>query len=470
MTDQHTASHVRRPRVLLASYHFPPDAAVGGLRAAKFARYLSEFGVEPTVLTVEDRFREEGLDPSRQSDLGRVMVIRTSAWPRVMDVLLRIKAAFGGRPPGAVAPTAAGDGDTAGRPHGESFVRRLKRYFISLVIMQPDDKKHWSIPAAFTAIRLVRRERIDWVFTSGPPHSVHLIGLLTRCFTKARWAADFRDPWINPDDAMPHLHSALGDRIESWMEATSMRRADRVITTTERMRQFYMARYPALPAEKFVAISNSIDTTRLAAAEEQAKFEALTITYAGTLYFGRDPEPLFRAVAALLRDGQIRPQDIRIKLMGACRMIEGVDTSVVVARHGLQDVVEVTDRVPYAQAVTVMQQSHLLLVLAPQGHRIVIPAKIFDYLGSGSAVLALADPGATSDLMDELQCGRCFATTDTAGLSQYLLGLVQSGEYRRLRTSAESVARYDARHLAGRLAAELTSSASPDRAVAVSRI
>lgn len=469
MSERPAPPSARRLRVLLASYHFPPDAAVGGLRAAKFARYLSEFGVDPIVLTVEDRFREEGLDPSRLADLGGVTVLRTPAWPRVMDVLSRIKAVLAGPPAAAAAPAAASD-EAAPGAHAESFVRRLKRYFISLVIMLPDEKKHWSIPAAFTAIRLVRRERIDWVFTSGPPHSVHLIGWLTRWFTGARWAADFRDPWINPDDAMPHLHSWCGDRIESWMEATSMRRADRVITTTERMRQFYMARYPSLPAEKFVAISNSIDTTRLAAAEGQAKFEALTITYAGTLYFGRDPEPLFRAVGALLRDGLIRPHDIRIKLMGACRMIEGVDTSVVVARHGLQEVVEVTDRVPYAQAVTVMQQSHLLLVLAPQGHRIVIPAKIFDYLGSGSAVLALADPGATSDLMDELRCGRCFATTDTEGLSQYLLALLQSGDYRRLRTSAESVARYDARYLAGRLAAELTSAPSSGPAVAVSRI
>lgn len=458
-----------RPRVLLASYHFPPDAAVGGLRAAKFARYLSEFGVDPIVLTVEDRFREEGLDPSRLADLGGVTVIRTPAWPRVMDVLSQIKAALTSRTQDQQSHVPPSTGAGA-EQRGESLVRRLKRYFISLVIMQPDEKKHWSIPAAFTAIRLVRRERIDWVFTSGPPHSVHLIGLLARWFTGARWAADFRDPWINPDDAMPHLHSALGDRLEAWMEATSMRRADRVITTTERMRQFYMARYPSLPAEKFVAISNSIDTTRLAASEGQTKFDALTITYAGTLYFGRDPEPLFRAVGALLRDRRIQPRDIRIKLMGACRMIEGVDTSVVVARHGLQDVVEVTDRVPYAQAVTVMQQSHLLLVLAPQGHRIVIPAKIFDYLGSGSAVLALADPGATSDLMDELQCGRCFATTDTAGLSQYLLDLIESGAYRHLRTSAESVARYDARYLAGRLAAEFTSTPSSGPAVAVSRI
>ena len=45
-------------RVLLVSYHFPPDAEVGGVRPLQIARYLPQFGIEPWVLTVEPRFAE----------------------------------------------------------------------------------------------------------------------------------------------------------------------------------------------------------------------------------------------------------------------------------------------------------------------------------------------------------------------------------------------------------------------------
>lgn len=43
-------------KLLIISYHFPPDAEVGGIRVAKFARYLPEFGYEPYVSTVKDRY------------------------------------------------------------------------------------------------------------------------------------------------------------------------------------------------------------------------------------------------------------------------------------------------------------------------------------------------------------------------------------------------------------------------------
>ncbi len=49
--------------VLFVTYHFPPDTAVGGKRAARFCHYLPALGIRPVVLTA----REEcyaSVDPS----------------------------------------------------------------------------------------------------------------------------------------------------------------------------------------------------------------------------------------------------------------------------------------------------------------------------------------------------------------------------------------------------------------------
>ena len=43
-------------KLLLVAYHFLPDAEVGVIRPAKFAKYLPEFGHEPYVITVKDRY------------------------------------------------------------------------------------------------------------------------------------------------------------------------------------------------------------------------------------------------------------------------------------------------------------------------------------------------------------------------------------------------------------------------------
>ena len=62
-------------RVLLVTYHFPPDPEVGSLRGEKFVKYLPDFGWRPDVLTVEPRCY--GL-PAASLVPG---VERTAVWP-----------------------------------------------------------------------------------------------------------------------------------------------------------------------------------------------------------------------------------------------------------------------------------------------------------------------------------------------------------------------------------------------------
>ena len=114
-----------------------------------------------------------------------------------------------------------------------------------------------------------------------------------------------------------------------------------------------------------------------------------------------------------------------------------------------------------------MQRSHLRLTLAPERHRLVIPAKIFDYLGSGSKILALAEPGATADLMEETQCGRCFSERDIDGIRDYLASLLADGSFKSLRNEPQSFSSYDARAIVGRLAAEMSATPSPVSSVMV---
>jgi glycosyltransferase involved in cell wall biosynthesis len=440
------------PRVLLASYHFPPDAAVGGLRAARFARTLPDFGWQPYVVTVRDHLRDQGLDRSRLGGLEAVPVVKTGELPRIIEVLVRLSK-LGGRS-GAQPAAAVPDG----KVRRESVRAALRRWVVSLLLLLPDEKKNWALRAAATAVRLIRRHRIDAVVTSGPPFSVHVIGLAAKMFTRARWVADFRDSWIDMlPDRFPHTRSFLSDRIEQWMEAAVINHADSVVTTTERMRNAMAARYPSVRSGKFVCIPNSIDTERLHCTDFIEKYEPLTITYTGVIYFDRTPEPLFRAVSNLIESGKVSPADVRIKLVGQCRHIEGVETRAVAGRYELEDVVEVIDRVPYSEAVHIMRRSHLLLMLAPERHRLVLPAKIFDYLGSGSAILAIAEPGATADFMAETGCGRCFSARDVQGLADYLESVLKDGAFRELTTDQRSFSRYYVRHATEQLIAAMMS-------------
>ena len=450
-------------RILLAAYHFPPSAAVGGLRVTRFARYLPQFGWEPYVITVDDtnRDHEEGVDCSRLAGLEQVLITRTRALRGVLAFYGRVKSHLPGRPSQAVrvslSPSSSHEGEGRQTEGRESLSHRLKRYAASFWFLLPDPEKNWSLPAAFSAIRLIRKHHIDYVLTSGPPFSVHFIGLAAKAFTNAKWVADFRDPWFEMlTGRAPQLRSKLSNEIEAWMEAKVMRGADKVLATTERMRKSMVERYPGLPADKFVYLPNGIDVGRTTEGSPVQKYKPLTITYAGTLYFDRTPEPLFEAFGSLVKEGKASTSDFRIKLLGSCRTIGGVDTKVVARRYNVEEAVEIIDRVPHGEAVEIMRRSHLLLVLAPPNHQLVLPAKIFDYFGSGSKLLALAEPGATSDLMLETGGGRCFSQNDVCGLKEYFHELLKDGQYRDLRNEPELFAKYDARHLTGQLVAELS--------------
>ena len=469
VADTSAPAPVRAPltanRILLVAYHFPPSAAVGGLRMARFARYLPEFGGEPYVLTVDDadRDQEQGNDATRMVGLKNVPIRRThSRSGRISALYRRVKSLLHGgqgQPGGGTADHdlqghAIRDG---GGARHEAVLRRFKRYVTSLVLLLPDEFKGWSFSSAWTAVHLVRKHRIDWVLTSGPPFSVHFIGLVVKICTRARWIADFRDPWIEMlPERSQHSRSWLSDQLEKWMEASVMRNADKVLTTTERLRQSMIARYPNVAPGKYECLPNGIDLGQMAVRDAVEKDRPLTITYAGSLYFERTPEPLFHALGELVREGIARTSDFRLWLIGNCSHIGNADTLDVARHHGVEASVEILSWLPRVEAVRLMQRSHLLLVLAPPNHKLMLPAKVFDYLGSGSKILAIAEPGATTDFVRETDGGRCFAGTDVSGLKAYLREILEGGRYRYMRNDPATFASHDARTRASQLAAILS--------------
>ena len=441
-------------RILFASYHFPPDPAVGGLRIAKLARSLRDFGWTVEALTPRDELRPDGVDWSRLEGLDGIRVTKTREFPRLAESLWRLRAATRGSARRALPAGPAGEH----RRDREPLERRVTRYVMSLLWYLPDEKKNWAIYAAATAVRMVRRRRLDWVFTSGPPFSTHVIGLAAKRLTPARWIADFRDPWIEIlDERNPSIRSPLSDGLERRMEAAVITNADYITTTTMALQRAMQQRYPE-SAHKIVCVPNGVDA-RMLTTESSSPFPVFTITYAGALYYRRSPEPLFAAVRQLLQSGRVSDVEIRIKFVGDCELVDGVPTRAVAERFGLGEIVQLEPRLPHADAMDLMRRSQLLLVLAPHAHRLVLPAKIFDYIACGRPILAIADPGPTADLIAETGCGACFSAGETDGMAAYiesaLRGRAQAADHRLL------LEHYGMPRLAGRLADLMTKAAHP---------
>ena len=439
-------------RVLFIAYHFPPSSAVGGQRTANFSRYLPSFGWEPHVLTIQDKDIDH-LDPDRLRGLDHVQIHKVGVLPTPVGAWKAARGLFRGpaettREVSDSSPV--GDGATSGV---ESLAGKLKRYLLSLLVL-PDVHNGWIPSATLRALREVRRHRIEWIVTSCPPYSVHVIGLVVKSLTGRRWAADFRDPWMTGHPKAMGPISALSRRIESWLERKVVEKADLVVFNTDRLRDAYRRRYAHVPGSKFVYIPNGIaEWHSTADGDPVEKYDVFTLSYTGSLYVGRSPEPIFQAVTHLIQSGRLNPEDIRIKLVGQCRMLEGVPMSSVIERYGLDSVVEVRDSVPQAEAAEIVRRSHLALLFAPR-LAFQIPAKVYDYFSVGTRILAITDEGATADLVRQTDTGATFATNDVGEIGEFIAKEMSAPRPADGKPSAELL-RFDARTLTEELVGRL---------------
>ena len=423
-------------KILLISYHFPPSAEVGGLRIANFARRLPRFGWDPCVLTVEDRYLG-ALDADKLKYLGHAKIFKAGRTPTLSQAYMTCKRAAARLLRRQAAPARFAK---AGQPDSSASGQRtatlsttLRRYVLSFLSL-PDAERSWIWPAVTKAVRIVRREEITCILTSCPPYSAHLVGLLVKWMTGVRWwIADFRDPWTTAGSKSLYATSAASLAIDRWLERAVVRNADRIITNTNTLCGAFRKAYGLLPADRFVCITNGYDREFFAEFAHLPKERLFTITYAGSLYFGRTPEPLFRALQELLRRGLADERSIRVRLVGECSVVEGRPVDELVERYGLGSVVEVLGPVPYNTAIGMIRQSHLALLLAPN-QPYQVPAKVYEYMGAGTRVLALAREGATADLIRSTGIGAVFDPGDIAGIKGFVGKCMEEA-----RTSACSV-------------------------------
>lgn len=390
-------------RVLLVAHHFPPDSAVGGVRPAKFAKYLPQFDWEPLVLTVKENYHEVVDSPQLSGGQPSFPIIRTS-FVRNPNYYYRAlkRMLVGDQVENNIVPSGHSGDDADRGPTIVDWVNALSAF--------PDEHTGWLPFATLRGKKAIRQYCIDCIVTSGPPHSTHLIGAWLNKWTGLPWIADFRDPLFLPEKSNP-----VSRRLDRKLEGYVMTRAALVLTTTKRLTKDLAKRHAAM-AHKVHTLPNGYDPDDFTVAPRQ-KAEEFTISYLGTLYRNRDPEPVFRALAALIEDGLIQRGRIMLRFVGDCEMTAGKPMRALIDQYNLNGSVELLPWLAKQRAFEVMAESHLLLLLA-EHQELMIPAKVYDYLGIGRDILALTEEGATADLLQEIGNAAVHLPEDEDGIAK----------------------------------------------------
>jgi glycosyltransferase involved in cell wall biosynthesis len=268
------------------------------------------------------------------------------------------------------------------------------------LLLWPDPDIRWSARAARAVIESDWRP--DWVLSSSPPESVHVAGHKVASALGARWAADFRDLWLDA----PHRaerrrwHRRLGER---WLARQLLPKADLVLAV-DPVVAAEAAKLGARAPEVIAHFTSGAPATPHVFAPG-----TLNIVHAGSIELS-DPEARIEDLLAPFEDAALVRGELRLHLVGriSARERAAIDSSPAarqILTHG---------PLPYDEARSYMAGADAL-AFAASGKMHVPPSKIADYLAFDRPIVACgdgpwrADPrapaGRASDILRGLQKG-----------------------------------------------------------------
>ena len=377
---------IQNKKVLVITYSFPPKPNVASVRMRGLAKYLPQFGWDPTFLTI---------DLPGEPEAG-FRVIQTSD---PLDVMEQLKRGLGLNPKKGLQRQLgiADQASNTKKPTIGKFTKRIEGW-----LSYPDKKRTWQ-PIALAALRnLLSREGFDALLSTSPPVITNLIAREIHDEFGLPWVADFRDLWTGNHY---YPYGPVRKLIDRRLEIKTIKQASALVTVSKPLSESL----EALHQRKAVfAIPNGFDPDTMKENDLHGRF---SITYTGQLYAGRrDPELLLKVVRDLIREQEIN-NDLQINFYGP--KVYWLDD--LISEYGLESLAFQWGIVNRAEAVRQQRSSQLLLSLnwdhpAEKG---VYTGKIFEYLAAQRPILALGGPrGVVSDLLEETQAGVHIRTED----------------------------------------------------------
>ncbi|MEO5817797.1 MAG: hypothetical protein ABIT20_21185 [Gemmatimonadaceae bacterium] len=401
------------PRILLISYSFPPDPAVGGLRWQQMGVHFAERGWVVDVIA-RDFTNVAGLDSARLNRLPPGM--RVFSVPDREPYIARVQR-FVWRPIkriiGNLKPPAKALALSQPEIRRQTGWRTNLRAYLAWVDVSRG--ANWAHAAAKLATRLAQTEQYVAVVSSGPPHMAHEGGRLTAKKTGLPHVVDMRDPWSLVQRVQEALASPMWLRLASHYESRVMANAKLVTMNTDASCDAMRGAYPQ-HYDKFEVVRNGSDNDPLPATRRDTRFR---LRFAGSIYLDRDPRSCFKAAKRLITELNLTPQQFLIEFVGQVYRYAGTPTLLIAEEEGIRDYVRVSGLVPRKESLEFLAGATMLLSL-PQDSDFAVPAKIFEYVRFEAWMLVLSTTeSATGRLLKDSEAD-VIDHTDVDGITQVL--------------------------------------------------
>ncbi len=427
-------------RVLIISYYWPPTGGSGVQRWVKFAKYLPEEGWQPVIYTPENP-EQLAKDTSLEAEVPEeTEVIKThiiepyELYKKVLRKSGHSKEAV------EVNPVNA---------QHKSLLQKAAMW-VRGNLFRPDPRCLWIRPSVRFLKKYLAEHPVDLIVSTGPPQSMHLIGLRLARETGLPWIADFRDPWTR---IFYFKHLQMTKATERWhekMEKKVLDEASAVVAVSPLVQQEFQAMTDT-PVE---LITNGFDECDFEGSECTEAYggpeKNFTITHTGLFAADGNPTVLWDVLSEkCAKDEQFRKL-LKIKLIGKN------DEQIIKALEdrGLKDMLEDMGYQPHSAAVQEQRTASVLILplrKEPE-YKAVLPGKLFEYLASFRPVLGIGQTdGAMAMILNETKTGKVIDWEDKEGISEYIEKCWERHLEGRLTTEGADLSHFTRRSITRRM-------------------
>ena len=371
-------------KVLIITYYWPPYSSPGVQSWLKFVKYFEKFNIKPYVYTPEFSNINQ-VDQSLISDITEsTVIIKKPIF--LLDSILRI-----------FLPHKYSQFNKGLIPSEENLniIDKILLYLRGNFFI-PDPKIFWANRSVNFIKNYVYQNNIDTIITTGPPHSMHLLGQKIKNSTNIKWIADFRDPWTNIwyNKKFYFTKSTLNKHKE--LEKSVLNEADHIIVTSNRLN----VEYSKLTNKPISTITNGFDHINDDDFKLDKKF---SISHIGSMFSDRNPDILWKVLNKLVREVNGLNEFLKLNLVGNV----SIEVKESIRKYSLESYVEYIGHITYDQTSTYLKNSQLLLLIQTNQveSNYIIPAKLFEYLNSNRPIISISNNDDVYNIINETNVG-----------------------------------------------------------------
>lgn len=347
-------------KVLVIAYYFPPMGFSGVQRTAKFVKYMTEFGWEPTVLTITPKayyaFDETLL---KELEERNIRIVRTGSKDPTQKIVNQSKLK-------------------------SEFIRKILNR-ISQTFILPDNKRFWMKPALKEARKLLEKENFDIIFATAPPYTDLRIGARLKKEFDIPLILDYRDAWL--DDGLSFYPTPIHRWIVKAMEREVLHRSNKIVVYTRQIKEHLLKLYPFLSADEISIIPHGYDNEdfeiNFTPDTEKTK---LRITYSGAFYEDRTPKFFIKAVEKLFYERPDIENQIEFYFIGKfpSHYFKRIKNSRLKYTFSFTGYVDHKTNIGYLLNSDVLW----LMIRHKKNPHLYATSKLFEYIGTGKPILA----------------------------------------------------------------------------------